>query len=275
MISGIGVAAYSVYSGQSESISGSAQVSDVKNNQKPIGAEIEKEEEYIEDTATISDEAKQLLAKEKSDESEKLPAEKLADTRDKKALEKEQLPAEKRVETPEDREEASEKILAEKKLESNDDKVDEAKSEKKLKTEGDLSQAEMQEVQQLKARDAEVKAHEQAHIAAAVGLTASAPSYDYQTGPDGKKYAVGGEVNISFMSGNNPEEDIRNAETMRNAALAPSEPSGQDRSVAKSAEKIIQEAKEKLAEQQEQQKEQLTKTESLKTLIGAGGLIQG
>lgn len=253
MISGIGVAAYSVYSGQSESVYGTVQVSDVKSNQKPKGAEVEQEEDDIEDTATISDEAKQLLAKEQSDESQKLPAEKFAELKDKKTLEKEQSPAEK-------------------KLEFKDDKKDE-ESDKKLKAEGDLTQAERQEVQQLKARDAEVKAHEQAHIAAAVGLTTSAPSYDYQTGPDGKKYAVGGEVNISFTSGNSPEEDIRNAETMRNAALAPAEPSGQDRSVAKNAEKIIQEAKDKLAAQEEQQKEQITASENAKTLIGVGSLV--
>lgn len=292
MISGIGVAAYSVYNSQSESIYGSAQVSDVKNDQKPKSAEVKQEETDIEDTVSISDEAKQLLADEKTDEA-KLHAEKIAEPKENKTLETEQLPAEKKVKTsdgkdeateklpaekrlatPEEKEEASEKVIAEKKLESNDDKDSEKKSDIKPKTENDLTQEELQQVQELKQRDTEVRAHEQAHISAAAGLRTSAASYDYQTGPDGKKYAVGGEVSISFTSSGDPEEDIQNAETMRNAALAPAEPSGQDRSVAKEAEKIIQQAKEKLAEQQDQQKEQITQSETAKTLIGAGGLIQ-
>lgn len=292
MISGIGVAAYSVHNGQSESIFGSAQVSDVKNDQKPKSAEVEKEEADIEDTVSISDEAKQLLANDKVEEA-KLPAEKIAEPKENNAPEAEQLPAEKkvktseekenaaeklpaekRVQTPEEKEEAAEKVVAEKKLKSNDEKDEEKKSGIKPKTENDLTQEELQQVQELKQRDTEVRAHEQAHISAAAGLRTSAASYDYQTGPDGKKYAVGGEVSISFTSSGNPEEDIQNAETMRNAALAPSEPSGQDRSVAKEAEKIIQQAKEKLNEQQDQQKEQITQSETAKTLIGAGGLIQ-
>lgn len=321
MISGIGVAAYSVYNGQSESIFGSAQVSDVKNDQKPKGDEVEKEEADIEDTVSISDEAKQLLANDKAEEA-KLSAEKIAEPKENKAQEEIQLPADKRAETPkqkpkdveklpveqtakpkknqteevqqlpaekrvatfEEKENSTEKLPAEKekaadKLEvekniKSKDENDNEKSDIKPKTENDLTQEELQQVQELKQRDTEVRAHEQAHISAAAGLRTSAASYDYQTGPDGKKYAVGGEVSISFTSSGNPEEDIQNAETMRNAALAPSEPSGQDRSVAKEAEKIIQQAKEKLNEQQDQQKEQITQSETAKTLIGAGGLIQ-
>ena len=283
MISGIGVSAYSGYNGQSESVSGTALVSDVKNDQKSKGAEAEQEQADIEDTVTISDEAKQLLADEKTDEA-KLPAEKIAEPKEAKTIETEQLPAEKRVETPNEkqdakeklpaeREKVAEKLLAEKKLESNDEKDNEKTSDIKPKAESDLTQEELQQVQQLKARDTEVRAHEQAHIAAAAGLRTSAASYDYQAGPDGKKYAVGGEVSISFTSSGNPEDDIQNAETMRNAALAPSEPSGQDRSVAKSAEKIIQDAKTKLAEQQDQQKEQITdsaKQTPAQMLMGAG-----
>lgn len=116
-----------------------------------------------------------------------------------------------------------------------------------------LTPDEEQEVSKLKARDAEVKAHEQAHIAAATGINASAPTFTYQTGPDGEKYAVGGEVNISFTEGKDPEENIANAEAMQNAALAPAQPSSQDLAVAKEAAKIIQENKQKLAEQKSEE----------------------
>jgi len=45
------------------------------------------------------------------------------------------------------------------------------------------------QVAQLKKRDAEVRRHEHAHKAAAGQFASGAPSYDYQTGPDGKQYA--------------------------------------------------------------------------------------
>ncbi len=113
----------------------------------------------------------------------------------------------------------------------------------------ELTPEQEQVVAKFKLRDAEVKTHEQAHIGAASGINASAPTFDYQTGPDGKQYAVGGEVSISFSQSENPAENLAKAEAMRAAALAPAEPSNQDLSVANKAEKMIQEAKQKLAEQ--------------------------
>jgi hypothetical protein len=47
-------------------------------------------------------------------------------------------------------------------------------------------------VHELGARDREVRAHEAAH-AAAGGALAGVPHYDYVTGPDGRRYAAGGE----------------------------------------------------------------------------------
>ena len=115
--------------------------------------------------------------------------------------------------------------------------------------EKELTPEQQQVVAKLKARDREVKAHEQAHIAAAAGINASAPTYDYQVGPDGKQYAIGGEVSISFTESKDPESNIANAEAMKAAALAPADPSGQDLSVARSADEIIAKAKQDLAEQ--------------------------
>ena len=89
-------------------------------------------------------------------------------------------------------------------------------------------------MRKLQARDAEVRAHEAAHMAAAGGHGSGA-SYDYETGPDGRRYAVGGEVQVSVPSGGTPEEMIRNAQTMRAAALAPADPSSQDLAVAAQA----------------------------------------
>ena len=61
-----------------------------------------------------------------------------------------------------------------------------------------LSPDEEKQVEQLKRRDAEVRQHEQAHKAAAGQYASGGPSYDSQTGPDGKQYAVGGEVQTAF-----------------------------------------------------------------------------
>ncbi len=59
-----------------------------------------------------------------------------------------------------------------------------------------LSPEEEKQVEQLKRRDAEVKRHEQAHKAAAGQFASGGPSYEYQTGPDGKHSALGGDVQI-------------------------------------------------------------------------------
>ena len=100
----------------------------------------------------------------------------------------------------------------------------------------ELSDQERQAVAKLKATDREVRAHEQAH-ATAGGQHAGAPSYEYQRGPDGRQYAVGGEVPIdtSPVPGD-PEATIDKMEVVKRAALAPAEPSGQDRSVAAQAD---------------------------------------
>lgn len=100
----------------------------------------------------------------------------------------------------------------------------------------DLSEDDEKRVQELQARDREVRAHEQAH-ARVGGQYASAPSYEMERGPDGKSYAVGGHVSISTAPvPGDPEATIRKMETVRRAALAPAEPSGQDRRVAAAAD---------------------------------------
>lgn len=103
----------------------------------------------------------------------------------------------------------------------------------------DLTQSEEQLIAQLEKRDAAVRQHELAHKTAG-GTYAGSASYSYQTGPDGKRYAIGGEVSIDASSvPGNPEATIRKLETVRQAALAPSDPSAQDLSVAARASTAI------------------------------------
>lgn len=103
-----------------------------------------------------------------------------------------------------------------------------------------LDEAELREVQQLKRRDREVRAHEMAHVAAGGQYVTGGPTYSYQAGPDGRRYAVGGELGISTSPERTPEATIQKAQTIRRAALAPAEPSGQDRAVAAQASKMEQ-----------------------------------
>ena len=99
-----------------------------------------------------------------------------------------------------------------------------------------LSNEEQSVVDQLKARDKEVRDHEQAH-ARVGGAYASEPSYSYQIGPDGNRYAVGGEVKIDVAPiANDPEATIAKMTIVKAAALAPAEPSSADRQVAALAE---------------------------------------
>jgi hypothetical protein len=91
-------------------------------------------------------------------------------------------------------------------------------------------------VAKLRARDADVRAHEEAHMAAGGSLITGGPNYTYEQGPDGHSYAVGGDVTIdtSAVPGN-PAATIAKARQVEAAALAPADPSGQDESVAAQA----------------------------------------
>ena len=116
-----------------------------------------------------------------------------------------------------------------------------------------LSDAEVREVEQLQDRDREVRAHEQAHKVAA-GSYGGAIHYDYQRGPDNNNYAVGGHVPIdmSEVSGD-PQATVQKMQTIRRAALAPAEPSSQDRAVAAQAAQKEAEARQQVrAEQAEE-----------------------
>ena len=120
----------------------------------------------------------------------------------------------------------------------------------------ELSAEERRVVAQLARIDREVRAHEQAHLSAAGGLARGA-SFSYVTGPDGRRYAVGGEVAIdaSPVDGN-PEATVRKAQQVRAAANAPANPSAQDRQVAAQASGMEQAARQELAIERREELEQ-------------------
>ncbi|MBB6251357.1 putative metalloprotease CJM1_0395 family protein [Nitrospirillum iridis] len=99
-----------------------------------------------------------------------------------------------------------------------------------------LTDAQQQQVDKLKAVDRAVRAHEAAHKAAG-GPYAGSETFSFSTGPDGQHYATAGEVSIDIGSvQGDPQATITKLETVRRAALAPADPSGQDRAVAAQAE---------------------------------------
>ncbi|HIC43072.1 MAG TPA: hypothetical protein EYO73_01895 [Sulfurimonas sp.] len=125
----------------------------------------------------------------------------------------------------------------------------------------DLEPAERQQVAELQQRDSEVRAHEAAHIAAGGSAVSGSASYTYQQGPDGRLYAIGGEVAITASGGNSPQETISQARQIQAGALAPASPSPQDLKVASSAAMMEAQARQELAlEKSEEQKEEEVNT---------------
>ncbi|MFB6356276.1 MAG: putative metalloprotease CJM1_0395 family protein [bacterium] len=112
---------------------------------------------------------------------------------------------------------------------------------------GQLSEEEKEKVEKLKKRDREVRRHEQAHLAAAGPHAQGGIQYEFTTGPDGKRYAVGGSVSLDTSSEDSPEETAKKMRTVRAAALAPSDPSPSDLKVAQKAAQKLAEARRKEA----------------------------
>lgn len=106
-----------------------------------------------------------------------------------------------------------------------------------------FTQAEIELLEELKETDTKVKQHEMAHIAAGGKYITSGVNFTYQQGPDGKNYAVGGEVRIdtSPVPGD-PEATIKKMNQVKSAALAPADPSPQDLKVAADATSEVSKA---------------------------------
>ena len=128
----------------------------------------------------------------------------------------------------------------------------------------ELTEEEQQKVKEMKERDEEVRVHENAHKSAG-GQYAAAPTYTYETGPDGKRYITDGEVSIDIGEEKDPQATIEKMQVVKRAAMAPAEPSGQDRKVYQEAnqkeaaarQELAEDKKEEAKEKQEKAKESL------------------
>jgi len=116
------------------------------------------------------------------------------------------------------------------------------------------SEEEQKIIAELKARDQEVRTHEQAHIAAGGAHIRGGATYTTQTGPDGRQYAIGGEVSIDTSPvKDSPEATIAKMQAVKSAAMAPANPSGADRAVAAAASQIEAAARTEIAEKRREE----------------------
>ena len=126
-----------------------------------------------------------------------------------------------------------------------------------------LTPDDLEVISNLQARDREVRAHEAAHQAAGGGAVGGA-SYSYQQGPDGRSYAIGGEVSVDLSASGGPEAVIAQMARVRAAATAPASPSAQDLSVAAAASSIAAAARQELRTQEFTAQTKATETKEKK-----------
>ncbi len=117
----------------------------------------------------------------------------------------------------------------------------------------ELSSGEAAELRELKQRDAQVRAHENAHLRTLGPYRTGGASFQFETGADGRRYAISGEVPVDVSAERTPEETIRKAQTVRRAALAPADPSSADRGVAADAAKLEREARAEIAREKQEE----------------------
>mgnify|MGYP000049342510 CR=1 FL=1 len=85
-------------------------------------------------------------------------------------------------------------------------------------------------LEKFKNSDSSIRTHEQAH--AANGNTTTPIAYKYQVGPDGKMYAVGGEVRLDTSLPDDPKAAAFKLGHIQRASSAPSDMSGADANIA-------------------------------------------
>lgn len=143
--------------------------------------------------------------------------------------------------------------------------------EQEIQAQEKVQAQQQQQVDELKTRDSEVKAHEHAH-ATVGGQYAQSPSFKYEKGADGQRYATDGEVQIDVSPvGGDPLATINKMKQVYAAAMAPVDPSSADIRVAAEALQKMNEAKAMLAEERQKQ---IVDLQTTQTLIDADAQIK-
>lgn len=126
-----------------------------------------------------------------------------------------------------------------------------------------LEAKQLQELEKLKSRDLEVRQHEHAHLAVAGQYASGGASFTYQKGPDGTKYAVGGEVPIDISKESSPEATMLKMQVIKRAALAPASPSSADRMIASQADAKAAQARQEINAQQNKDAQGMLSSENI------------
>ena len=111
-----------------------------------------------------------------------------------------------------------------------------------LRSETELSAEELQELRAMERRDQQVRTRDMAFIAAAGGAAGSY-SVQYETGPDGRRYAVGADVKLDTSEGATPEQTLAKARALRAATMSARGDSTTDASAASKATRMEAEAR--------------------------------
>ncbi len=130
----------------------------------------------------------------------------------------------------------------------------EGAASKKETSRNQLTREQQRIVRELQAIDRKVREHEAAHLQAGRGVVTSGANFSYVYGPDGRQYAVSGEVGIDTSPERKPEANIDKGERIQAAALAPRDPSQQDYRVAAVGVQLEAQGRTDLARQQAEQR---------------------
>ena len=113
----------------------------------------------------------------------------------------------------------------------------------------ELTPEEKRIVAELQQIDRRVRDHERAHLAAGRGVITSTADFTYTYGPDGRAYAIAGEVGIDTSPESKPEDNIYKGQRIQAAALAPRDPSPTDYHVASIGSQMELQGRSDLAQQ--------------------------
>jgi hypothetical protein len=111
-----------------------------------------------------------------------------------------------------------------------------------LRSTREMSSDELQQLRELERRDLQVRTRDMAFIAAAGGAAGSY-SLEYETGPDGRRYAVGADIKLDTSEGATPEQTLAKARALRAATMSARGESSSDASAAAKAVRMEAEAR--------------------------------
>lgn len=116
----------------------------------------------------------------------------------------------------------------------------------------ELTPDQLDKVKRLKQQEEKVMRRVNSRLAAG-GDICEKPTFQYEIGPDGKRYKTAGEVKIDISPCKTPEETIAKMQRVKKAAMACGEPTKEDRAIYEEADRIAQMAQAQLNQERARQ----------------------